>query len=188
MEQDTGVSHRVLGAAQVGPGDRVVVLGTSADMGMLTRTALTLGGSPEVVAVLGLDPVLRRLRLAPGVGSLRGIVADPGRLPLRDGSVTAVVGHGVAGVAGLPAVLADADRDLVPGGRFALAEPLHHARRYDDVLPGLTAHDAVREPLGASLAGRYETACHQLLDDRGTVTITTLMVYLSARRARAGRR
>ncbi|WP_055752533.1 MULTISPECIES: hypothetical protein [Frankia] len=173
--------------------------------------------------------------------------------------MTAVVGHGVAGVAGLPAVLADAGRVLVPGGRFALAEPLHHARRYDDALPGLTAHEqwqidtalgqatpaharhavddlvtashlghlgleidrgdlapttttlrdhdavavhlhtppvpagpnpleAVRGQLGELLAGRYETACHQLLDDRGTVTIRTPTVYLSARRARAGRR
>ncbi len=81
MEHDTGVSPQVLGAAQVGPGDRVVVLGTSADGGMLTRTALSLVGSSGVVVAVGLDPVLRRLRFAPGTGSLQGIWPIPVGFP-----------------------------------------------------------------------------------------------------------
>lgn len=102
----------------IGPGD--VVLDLACGTGDLAELALSAGAT-----VVGADfsrGMLRAGRERHG-GRIPFVQADGNRLPLADGSITAVVcGFGLRNFASIPAVFAELARVVKPGGRIAFIE------------------------------------------------------------------
>lgn len=105
-------------ALRIGPGD--VVLDLACGTGDLARIAAARGAH-----VVGLDYAARMLRLAAArrMGNVELVRGDALRLPLADGSMTAVVsGFALRNFTDIAAVLREAARVLGPGGRLGLLE------------------------------------------------------------------
>jgi SAM-dependent methyltransferase len=159
---------RVLAAAAVGPGHRV--LDVACGTGVLARAAADAVAPTGSVVGLDLDcgmlAVARRHR--PDLGWLQGTAE---RLPLRDGSFDAVVSQfGLMFCPDPPRALAEMWRTLRPGGRMAVAvwASLADTPAYDDEtrlierLAGPAASDPLRIPfrLGdrSTLEGQFDRA------------------------------
>jgi demethylmenaquinone methyltransferase/2-methoxy-6-polyprenyl-1,4-benzoquinol methylase len=104
-------------AIGVAPGDRVLDL--ACGTGDLAELCALRGAQ-----VLGVDFAREMLRGAQRRGVRAGLVqGDAGRLPLPDGSVSAVVcGFALRNFASLPTIFSELARVVAPGGRAALLE------------------------------------------------------------------
>jgi ubiquinone/menaquinone biosynthesis C-methylase UbiE len=168
---------RVVGAAQIRPGHRV--LDVACGTGVLAREAASLAGGEGSVAGLDASPGMLAVaeRLAPGIEWRQGAAES---LPYEDDSFDAVVSQfGLMFFADRPKAVREMTRVLAPGGRMAVAvwESLERSEAYPtevallERIAGPRAADALRAPF--VLGDREELTT--LFEDAGvaSVEITT---------------
>jgi ubiquinone/menaquinone biosynthesis C-methylase UbiE len=131
-----GIRDRVLDAAQLRPGHRVLDLG--AGTGLLTH------GAAQRVApdgrVIAIDQSADALASIANDGALiRTVTGDAGHLPVPSASFDRVVARSVLiYLHDLPAALREIARVLKPTGMLSAFEPVNARRHHDAALTGLT--------------------------------------------------
>lgn len=170
---------RVLAAARVQPGDRV--LDVACGTGVLTRETLSRVGPSGFVAGLDANPGMLAVaaRLAPGIEWRQGTAES---LPYPDASFDVVVSQfGLMFFQDRPLAVREMLRVLVPGGRLAVAvwDTLANTPAYAsevELLQRVAGH-AAAEALRAPFALGDRKELEKLLTEAGAVSIRVATSY-----------